>query len=228
MFLQLRPTQYNVGYAQVSKLVAKTNVQLGGATSKKEMKKKLRDMNRKKKVPVVIGPDEDLYMVDHHHWARALWESDVKFSKKKVYYYILNDFSHLEPADFWEQMKLNKLVYLNSCGQLQSPEGLPTDVTGLLDDPYRALARSVRGKRKGWKKTKLPFTEFLWADYLRSYSASFSPIVAEGEQIEAENRAVYDFAVKLCRAESAAQLPGYLGPPRASPQTDSRAEVCAL
>jgi len=32
-------------------------------------------------------------MVDHHHHVRALWESDIKFAKKMVYFYILEDLS---------------------------------------------------------------------------------------------------------------------------------------
>ena len=127
-------------------------------------------------------------------------------------------------------MKYNKWVYLLSCGETREPPHLPMglscpqntlepkfmhssqlDVTGLQDDPYRSLARAVRGKRKGWKKTRIPFTEFLWADFLRSYSASFA-MLAEGEHVEdKENRAVYDFAIQLCRSDAAMLLPGYIG-----------------
>jgi len=211
--LLLRPTQFNVGYSQIEKVVASTNAQLAEATTKKEAKKILRNMNRRKKVPVVYGPGGEFFMLDHHHWARALWESDVKFARKQVNYYVIADLSFLEPADFWEEMKRNKWVYLNSCGEPQRPECLPTDVTTLQDDPYRSLARSVRGRRKGWKKTKLPFTEFIWADYLRTFASTFAPLVLEGQRLESkENHDLYDLAINLCRAESASALPGYLGP----------------
>jgi len=218
--LCLRPTQFNVGYAQVYNSVASIN-DIAATKSKKKRKKKLRALNKRKKVPVIIGPGNELWMVDHHHHVRALWESDIKFSKKLVYFYILEDLSHLDSSTFWQEMKLNKWVHLLSCGETREPEHLPKDITGLLDDPYRALARAVRGRTKGWKKSRIPFTEFLWADFLRGYSACFSSLLAEGQHIgDRENLAVCEFALQLCRSDAAMLLPGYIGYDRLETELD--------
>src|SRR5438128_12062308 len=68
--LSLRPTQMTVGMREV-----------------KEKRKRWRDHKSKKKqakllgkhmIPVVLGPDQHYYVVDHHHLARALHEEGVK------------------------------------------------------------------------------------------------------------------------------------------------------
>jgi len=207
--LQLRPTQFVVGYVQVAKLVARTNQTLAEAKTKKERKKRLHKMMRRKKIPVVVGPGETMYMIDHHHWSKAVWDSDLKFAKKNLYYHIIADFSHLDEPQFWEEMKRNNWMYLQCNGESLSHELLPADVTTLQNDPYRALARAVRGKRRGWRKTNIPFCELLWADYLRAHSASFISLAGEGDIDDRDNHAAFELAVVLCQAEDAAMLPGF-------------------
>src|ERR1700736_598401 len=68
--LTLRPTQMTLGMREV-----------------KEKRKRWREHKSKKKqaellgthmIPVVLGPDQLHYVVDHHHLARALHEEGVK------------------------------------------------------------------------------------------------------------------------------------------------------
>ena len=68
--LSLRPTQMTVGMREV-----------------KEKRKRWREHKSAKKravllgkhtIPVVLGPDEHHYVVDHHHLARALHDEGVK------------------------------------------------------------------------------------------------------------------------------------------------------
>src|SRR5947208_13321662 len=68
--LSLRPTQMTVGMREV-----------------KEKRKRWREHRSDKKrakllgtnmIPVVLGPDQRHYVVDHHHLARALHDEDVK------------------------------------------------------------------------------------------------------------------------------------------------------
>ena len=43
---------------------------------------------------------------------------------------------------------------------------MPRELPGLADDPYRSLAGELRTSG-GYAKDTTPFSEFLWADYLR-------------------------------------------------------------
>jgi hypothetical protein len=68
--LSLRPTQMTVGMREV-----------------KEKRKRWREQKSKRKqaeslgkhmIPVVLGPDHNHYVIDHHHLARALYDEGVK------------------------------------------------------------------------------------------------------------------------------------------------------
>ena len=48
-------------------------------------------------IPVVLGPEERLYVTDHHHLARALHEEGVK----QVATTVVLDLSRVEPIAFW-------------------------------------------------------------------------------------------------------------------------------
>ena len=47
------------------------------------------------------------------------------------------------------------------------PRLLPEDIRGLADDPYRSLAWALR-HAGAYEKTDLAFSEFKWADFLRT------------------------------------------------------------
>lgn len=114
-------------------------------------------------VPVVLGHKQRLYLVDHHHLALALHEEGVKH----VLTSIVADLSHLDRQEFWSVMDHRNFVYPFDVDGVRHPiENLPKRIVDLKDDPFRALAGAVRDAG-GFAKIDAPFSEFLWADFLR-------------------------------------------------------------
>jgi hypothetical protein len=48
-----------------------------------------------------------------------------------------------------------------------APDSMPASVDGLIDDPFRSLAGAIK-TAGGYAKDKAPFSEFRWADFMRS------------------------------------------------------------
>ena len=147
--LSLRPTQMTVGMREV-----------------KEKRKRLREHWRKHKkikqgqflgrhmIPVVLGPDQRHYVVDHHHLARALHDEGVE----DIIVTVIADLGVLDN---------HKWVYpYDAKGQRQHFRAIPKTVVELKDDPFRSLAGELR-RVGGFAKDTTPFSEFLWADFLR-------------------------------------------------------------
>ena len=51
-------------------------------------------------------------------------------------------------------------------GERRHYKDIPKSVTDLVDDPFRSLAGELR-RAGGFAKDTTPFSEFLWADFLR-------------------------------------------------------------
>ena len=96
-------------------------------------------------VPVVRGPGGVFYLTDHHHLAVAVWNATIEDQDKKVYAYLLDDWSALKESVFWERMKNAHRAWLfNRAGQSIPPSALPNEVGKLQDDPLRTLSAWVR------------------------------------------------------------------------------------
>src|ERR1700740_3438471 len=67
--LSLRPTQMTVGMREVKEKRQRW---------RENKSKKQSELLGKHMIPVVYGPDERYYVVDHHHLARALYDEGVK------------------------------------------------------------------------------------------------------------------------------------------------------
>src|SRR6201990_1936526 len=153
--LSLRPTQMTVGMREV-----------------KEKRKRWREHKSAKKqaellgkhtIPVVLGPDERNYVVDHHHLARALHEEGVK----DILVTIIGDLSMVDRDAFWGVMDNKRWVYpYDAKGERRHFKDIPKSVADLKDDPFRSLAGELR-RAGGFAKDTTPFSEFLWADFLR-------------------------------------------------------------
>ncbi|TRY21448.1 chromosome partitioning protein ParB, partial [Brevibacillus sp. LEMMJ03] len=76
-------------------------------------------------------------------------------------------------------------------------------ITGLKDDPYRSLAGELR-RAGGFAKDTTPFSEFLWADFLRRRIPRKS--------IEDDFSKALDRALAFGRSKDAGYLPGWCGP----------------
>jgi len=192
----LHPTQLSVGYEEVDKKVKKM---------KKLSNKDLDDFLYDHIVPIILGPNNTMYIIDHHHFCLAAHILDID----KVYGKIVKDLSQtpdekLLPLHqkFWDHMNENKYIWLydtngNNINLSEFLSLLPNSIKDLNDDPYRSLAGIVR-KEGGYTKDITPFSEFHWANFYRS---KIPHLKLTKETIE--------YAVYLSTIDEAKKLPGY-------------------
>ncbi len=188
----LRPTQMTVGQREVD--------------AKRESWRHHRESNKaglwlgQHMVPVVQGPDDSWWIVDHHHLARALHDEGVE----EVLVSVVAKLDHLPKRRFFSVMDYrNWLHCYDRHGQSQSHKDLPRHIAKLEDDPYRSLAGAVR-RAGGYAKTPTPYAEFLWADFFRD---QIKPHVLDEKWDKALAKAIL-----LARGSAAAYLPGFAGP----------------
>ena len=191
--LELRPTQFVVGMIEVKNKEAELASKSGPTLSVYQ---------RRHPEPTVKGPGGALFIIDHHHLARAMADQGVETTLCQLQ----ADYSALDPDSFWAKMAEQRWLYLydeNGNGPL-SPADLPRTVEGLKDDPYRSLASAVRDSG-GFAKVSTPFAEFEWANYFRSSGISKADIQDNFE------KSVKDGS-RIARKGKACSLPGYKGP----------------
>ena len=94
----LRPTQLTLGLAEVGERAAKI-----AAMTPADREAYLH----RKPIPYVLGPGKQLYIVDHHHLARALWSLKIP---EVVLGDRLADWSDLETKAFWRMMEFEGLL----------------------------------------------------------------------------------------------------------------------
>ena len=186
----LRPTQMTVGFREVK--------------AKSKHWKSLSKADRKAAIeshgfPAVLGPGGEHFITDHHHLGLALIEEDVTVVKAML----LKDLSWLDETIFWRMMEHNQWVHpFGPDGARHDYARLPKQLTGLEDDPYRSLAGEMRTSG-GYAKDTTPFSEFLWADFLRQH-------VRPG-MIRKNFSAALDLALRHAHAQEARYLPGWSG-----------------
>ncbi len=156
---KLHPLQYAVGKKEVQ-------------SKRREIKKLKKNESKRKKflkkkiVPVILGPDRVLYILDHHHTVLALQKEGFDH----VTIHQIADYSKLSLEAFYERVVDKHWVRLKdekgreiAWQKLEAKKGLKD----LPNDPYRSLAGMLRDAG-GFEKTETPFYEFLWADFLRT------------------------------------------------------------
>jgi hypothetical protein len=148
-------------------------------------------------VPVVKA-NGHLYLIDHHHFVRACWETGIK----KVHIHIIADKGKIDKKKFWKFMQHNHWVHLgDQFGRSDNdPRLLPLDIRGMSDDPYRGLAWAAR-EAGGFEKITVPFSEFHWANFLRTR--------IDLDEIKEGFEGSLKQAILVCRSKAAAKLPGY-------------------
>ena len=129
-------------------------------------KKQIRDYIDENPVPVVISPQKELYVVDHHHFLCVCYHVGIK----KVRVTVLKDLSksNMSYRMFWKWMFKNRNAY-PFCQFGEGPREalyLPKDIRGVADDPYRSLAWFVR-KAGAFENSDRNFAEFKWANFFR-------------------------------------------------------------
>jgi len=80
---------------------------------------------------------------------------------------------------------------------------IPKTVAALKDDPFRSLAGELR-RAGGFSKDTTPFSEFLWADFLRRRI----PRKAVDDNFSKS----MEKALALAKSGDAVYLPGWCGP----------------
>ena len=151
-------------------------------------------------VPVVRGPKDRPYVIDHHHLARALHEEGVK----DVLVSFVADLRRLDKDAFWSFLDTRGWMHpFDSEGKRQPRTAIPKCVADLEDDPYRSLAGELRFSG-GYAKDATPYSEFLWAEALRR---RISKKLARDDFDEALR-----LALEFAKSGEASFLPGWCGP----------------
>ena len=190
--LDLKPTQFAVGMLEVDEKIALV----------REMKKKARaTWVEENPVPVVLSPDGDHYILDHHHFLCVCYHLGIKEVRVEV----VEDLTgkRMSYAAFWKWMFKKRNVY-PFCQFGEGPREalyLPRDIRGLADDPYRSLAWFVR-KAGAFENSDKNFAEFRWANFFRSKHllSKRGPKGFAAAMVE---------AAKLAQSPAARKLPGY-------------------
>lgn len=186
----LRPTQITVGLREV-KAKRKAWNQREGAKAEAFLGSHL--------VPVIRGPKDRLYITDHH-LVRALLDE----GQTKVAITVIADLHALPPDSFWFVLDNRGWMHpYDDTGRRRDHADLPKTVAALVDDPFRSLAGELR-LQGGYAKDTTPFSEFLWADFLRHR--------LERKSVEADFDDALEQALKLARSKDADYLPGWCGP----------------
>jgi hypothetical protein len=189
--MTLRPTQITVGMREVK---AKRK------SWREHPDRKKADFLGNHLIPVIWGPKEEYYVIDHHHLTLALHQEGVK----EIATTVVADLRRLPREAFWVFLDNRGWLHpFDEHGRRRSYDDLPKRIPSLVDDPYRSLAGEVR-KSGGCSKETTPFSEFLWADYLRRR--------LKRKLLEEDFPAALVRALKLARSSDADFLPGWCGP----------------
>lgn len=190
--LDLRPTQFAVGMMEVDEKIKQVL-----SFKKKELKSYITESI----VPVVRGPNGQLYVVDKHHFLCVCYHLGIR----KVNVEIIKDFhsEDMSYAQFWKWMHKTRHAY-PFCQFGEGPRKefyLPRDIRGLADDPYRSIAWFVR-KSGAFENTSRNFAEFKWANFFRSKK------LLDREGLSGFEKALLK-AINLAQSPAARGLPGY-------------------
>jgi hypothetical protein len=187
----LRPTQITVGLDYVEAKALITARYSGSA---------LERFMRDHAIRVVIGPDNEPYIVDHHHWARA-WH-DLGYDDAPVT--VVADLRRLGNQRFWARMEAKGWVHpFDEKGKRCEVGELPLSVSDMIDDPYHSLAAFAR-RAGAYRKPQGAYGSFVWSDFLRERV----PLTGEGPG--AFSLALLR-SIKVARSRAARKMPGYIG-----------------
>ncbi|MGB9026591.1 MAG: ParB-like protein [Rhodomicrobium sp.] len=188
---ELKPTQMTIGLKEVETRAAKLK-----ALAQEDGEK----LVRKHVIPVVKGPKENYYVIDHHHLCRAM----LLAGSTQVSVIVVLNLVRLEKDAFWVFMDNSGLVHpFNDEGKRCDYHDIPKSIAEMTDDPFRSLAGAIR-RKGGYAKDTTPFSEFLWADFLRRRFAR--------KDVENNFEATLAAALDLAKKSDADFLPGWCGP----------------
>ena len=187
----LRPTQMTVGLREVNEK-RKIWRERGGD--------KGAEFLGKHAIPVVLGPKGRHYLIDHHHLARALEDEGVR----DVLVNIVADLSSLAREEFWIFLDNRDWCHpYDAEGRRRDFDAIPNTVAEMQDDPFRSLAGDLR-RAGGFAKDETPFSEFIWADFLRRR--------LKRKAVDKNYTDALGKALILAKSGNADYLPGWCGP----------------
>lgn len=186
----LRPTQIAVGKHRVKE--KRTELRL-----RKRQPQELVDFILTNPIRVVIGPEAQVYIIDHHHLGCALLKEGFKTAPVQVD----ANFSTMAIADFWKDMEEKAWVHVvDGKSKLGTIADIPKKLADMEDDPYRSLAGDAR-QQGAFTKTMTPYMEFTWTDYFRR--------LIKLQKVRSNYNGALKKAIALCAAPDADGLPGY-------------------
>ena len=187
----LRPTQITVGMREVHEKCKHL---------RKHAKKKIGKYLGDHMIQVIKGPKDRYYVIDHHHLTLALHKEGLE----KVLVTVVSNLSALDADAFWTVLDHRGWVHpYDTEGKRRGFSDIPKSVSGLKDDPFRSLAGELR-RAGGFAKETTPFSEFLWADFLRRRM--------KRKRVEKNFAGALDEAMRLAKSQDAHYLPGWCGP----------------
>jgi hypothetical protein len=187
---ELHPTQMTVGFREVEI----KRRQWRGTDADGRLK-----LLRRHVAPTVIGPKGRRYIVDQHHFVKALLDEKAP----QVAVYVLADLQSLEKDEFWSFLDNNDWCHAyDGDGKRCALSDIPKQMADLTDDPFRSLVGELI-RAGGCAKSERPFFEFLWADFLRRR--------IKAQLVEKDFGSALVQALELAKSEAAKALPGWAG-----------------
>lgn len=185
----IKPTQITVGFIEVKYKKDKLS-----HLSQLALKRYLKEHP----IPVVVGPKNQLYLIDKHHMAKALIELNIK----NCYFTVQHNFSDIAEDKFFPVLEVLELIHpYDENGNKVDISLIPDSIKQLKDDPYRSLASFVK-RNHGFIKVNKPYIEFLWADFLREHISK--------DEIQNNIEKATKKATTLCTSNKASHLLGYI------------------
>jgi len=117
---------------------------------------------------------------------------------------VIANLSRVEDDAFWIVLDNRGWMHpFDSDGRRCHYSDIPPSIADLVDDPFRSLAGALR-RAGGYAKETTPFSEFLWADFLRRR-------IKRGWVRKDFAKALKE-ARRLSKLKDADYLPGWCGP----------------
>ena len=117
---------------------------------------------------------------------------------------VVLNLQRLEKDEFWILMYKRGLVHpFDKNGKRGAYSDIPKNVQDMADDPFGSLAGALR-RKGGYAKDTTPFSEFLWAEFLRRR--------IDGAEVTQNFASALEAAFELAKKKDADHLPGWCGP----------------
>ena len=187
----LKPTQMTVGFREV-------------AQKRRQWRERAErdgpEFLGRHTIPVLKGPKGAMYVLDHHHLVRALHEEGVA----EIAVNMIADLGSLKRDEFWTLCDNRGSCHpYDDEGERRTFADIPKSIDRLADDPFRSLAGELR-RAGGYAKEDTPFTEFMWADFLRRR--------VKRKLVQEDFGSALTKALALAKSPAAGHLPGWCGP----------------